>query len=112
MVPRKRPVETLKPTIFSYLAMRFSQWFKWLSPGLAVKRWLFLSAIGVVLTSLGLAISIKLTPVFYVIQFVERALQFLAQLLPSHISVQWWCCVGCSLSGGGKLGPWEPLPKF
>lgn len=86
MVPRKRPVETLKPTIFSYLAMRFSQWFKWLSPGLAVKRWLFLSAIGVVLTSLGLAISIKLTPVFYVIQFVERALQFLAQLLPSHIS--------------------------
>ena len=33
-----------------------SQWFKWLAPGLFVKRWLLLSAAGVLLTSLGLAI--------------------------------------------------------
>ena len=35
---------------------RIGQWFKWLAPGLLVKRWLLISAGGVLLTSLGLAI--------------------------------------------------------
>lgn len=43
---------------------RVNQWFKWLSPGLSVKRWLLISVGGVLLASLGLAIWIKLTPIF------------------------------------------------
>jgi len=65
---------------------RLSQGFKWLAPGLFVKRWLLLSALGVVFVSLGLAISIKLTPIFYVIQFTQAALQWVTQAVPSSIS--------------------------
>jgi len=65
---------------------RLSQGFKWLAPGLFVKRWLLLSALGVIFVSLGLAISIKLTPIFYVIQFTQTALQWITQAIPSSIS--------------------------
>jgi uncharacterized cofD-like protein len=86
MVPFKQALSTLKQGSFNLLPNQLSQWFKWLSPGLFVKRWLLLSAIGVVFTSLGLAISIKLTPIFYVIQFVRNALQLIAEVVPSYIS--------------------------
>jgi len=62
------------------------QCFKWLSPGLFVKRWLFLSATGVLLTGLGLAIWTKMTPVFYTIQFLEHFLGTVAQMIPNFIS--------------------------
>lgn len=68
------------------MSNRLSQGFKWLAPGLFVKRWLLLSALGVVFVSLGLAISIKLTPIFYVIQFTQTALQWITQAVPSSIS--------------------------
>jgi uncharacterized cofD-like protein len=65
---------------------RLGQGFKWLAPGLLVKRWLLISAIGVVLVSLGLAISVKLTPVFFLLQSVEWGLQMTARILPRYIS--------------------------
>ncbi|MDX2097396.1 MAG: gluconeogenesis factor YvcK family protein [Leptolyngbyaceae cyanobacterium bins.59] len=65
---------------------RHPQWFKWLAPGLLVKRWLLISAAGVLLVSLGLAIWVKLTPVFYLIQFVESVLEILTRNIPSYIS--------------------------
>lgn len=65
---------------------RVSQWFKWLSPGLSVKRWLLISAGGVILTALGLAIWIKLTPIFYAIQITEELVGAIANFLPNYIS--------------------------
>ncbi len=65
---------------------RLSQWFKWLSPGLSVKRWLLISAGGVVLTALGLAIWVKLTPIFYAIQLIEQFVGAIANFLPNYIS--------------------------
>ena len=65
---------------------RVNQWFKWLAPGLAVKRWLLLSAGGVVLTALGLAIWIKLTPIYKAIQLIEDILSAIATVVPSKIS--------------------------
>lgn len=62
------------------------QSYKWLAPGLLVKRWLLLSAGGVVLTGLGLAIWVKLTPVYYLIQFVADVLEFITRAFPSYIS--------------------------
>jgi uncharacterized cofD-like protein len=66
--------------------LRVSRWFKWLAPGLLVKRWLLLSAGGVLLTSLGLAIWIKLTPIFNLIQLVQSFLEFITEIIPSYIS--------------------------
>lgn len=66
--------------------LRVSRWFKWLAPGLLVKRWLLLSAGGVLLTSLGLAIWVKLTPIFNLIQLVQNFLEFITEIIPSYIS--------------------------
>jgi uncharacterized cofD-like protein len=65
---------------------RVNQWFKWLSPGLSVKRWLLISVGGVLLASLGLAIWIKLTPIFWLIQLFKRLLRVIASILPNYIS--------------------------
>ncbi|WP_017654620.1 gluconeogenesis factor YvcK family protein [Fortiea contorta] len=65
---------------------RVNQWFKWLSPGLSVKRWLLISVGGVILASLGLAIWIKLTPIFWTIELLRELLGAIANILPNYIS--------------------------
>ncbi|MEB3829412.1 gluconeogenesis factor YvcK family protein [Phormidium sp. CCY1219] len=82
----KQALDVLKPISRSSRASRFNQWFKWLSPGLFVKRWLLISACGVLLTLLGLAIWIKLTPIFFVLQFIEKALAKITTIMPNYIS--------------------------
>lgn len=62
------------------------RWFKWLAPGLLVKRWLLISAGGVLLTSLGLAIWTKMTPIFYTLEILRNILGWIAALVPSYIS--------------------------
>ena len=75
----RRESRSLKPT-------RLGQWFKWLAPGLLVKRWLLLSLGGILLISLGLAIWVKLTPIFYLAQFGGYLLEALARVMPNRIS--------------------------
>jgi uncharacterized cofD-like protein len=65
---------------------QFNRWFKWLSPGLFVKRWLFISLVGLILTLVGLAIWVKLTPVYRLIDFVSGLLETLTQIIPSSVS--------------------------
>ncbi|MDH6060982.1 YvcK family protein [Chrysosporum bergii ANA360D] len=65
---------------------RVNQWFKWLSPGLAVKRWLLISLSGVLLAILGLAIWVKLTPIFWGIELLRGFLGVVANILPHYIS--------------------------
>ncbi len=68
------------------LGKRPRQWFKWLAPGLLVKRWLFLSVVGVILTSLGLAIWANLTPVYFIFQVSSQFLRLVTRVVPSYIS--------------------------
>ncbi|MEB3180917.1 MAG: gluconeogenesis factor YvcK family protein [Nostocaceae cyanobacterium] len=82
----KQALHVLQQESRSLTPHRVSQWFKWLSPGISVKRWLLISASGVLLTSLGLAIWIKLTPIFFAIQFLESVLGAIASFLPNYIS--------------------------
>jgi uncharacterized cofD-like protein len=65
---------------------RVNRWFKWLSPGLLVKRWLFISASGVLLTILGLAIWVKLTPINRLLEFLGSLLETIAKIVPNYIS--------------------------
>ncbi len=62
------------------------RWFKWLLPGLFVKRWLFVSLLGVCAIALGLAISARLTPVLFLSRTIGSAIDMLVRLLPRHIS--------------------------
>lgn len=82
----KQALHMLRHESRSRTPYRINQWFKWLAPGLSVKRWLLISAGGVVLTGLGLAIWIKLTPIFKAIQFIEEVVGTLANILPNYIS--------------------------
>jgi uncharacterized cofD-like protein len=63
-----------------------NRWFKWLSPGLLVKRWLLISIVGGLLALLGLAIWVKLTPINRLIEFIVQALSTIATVVPSYIS--------------------------
>lgn len=65
---------------------RVNRWFKWLSPGLFVKRWLLLSASGFCLAVLGGAIWVKLTPIYRLLGLVSRFLEFLTTVVPHYIS--------------------------
>ncbi|MGB7413749.1 MAG: gluconeogenesis factor YvcK family protein, partial [Thermosynechococcaceae cyanobacterium] len=86
MASPKRTVVRLKPRPTSKFSGRLGRSFKWLSPGLAVKRWLFLSALGMVLIGLGLAILVRLTPIANVIQLVQLFLNEVAGVIPRYVS--------------------------
>jgi uncharacterized cofD-like protein len=63
-----------------------NRWFKWLSPGLFVKRWLLISAGGLFLSALGLAIWIKLTPIYRLIDLTSGLIEKIAKIIPNYIS--------------------------
>lgn len=65
---------------------RINHYFKWLAPGLLVKRWMLMSAIGVLLTSLGLAIWLDLTPVSRLMSLVAGFMRWLTTIVPNNIS--------------------------
>jgi uncharacterized cofD-like protein len=82
----KKAFRTIKHESTGRTPQRVNSWFKWLSPGLFVKRWLLLSASGVLLTSLGLAIWAKLTPIFYFMELISQILETIANIIPSYVS--------------------------
>lgn len=63
----------------------FDAW-KWLFPGLSVKRWLGLAIAGVMLLLLGIAIWTDQTPIFRIQQLLEATLQAITDHVPSYIS--------------------------
>jgi hypothetical protein len=65
---------------------RHNRLFKWLSPGLFIKRWLLISASGFLLAVIGSAIWSKLTPVYRLLSFTAKILEFLTTVVPSYIS--------------------------
>ncbi|HEY9735101.1 MAG TPA: gluconeogenesis factor YvcK family protein [Trichocoleus sp.] len=65
---------------------RINRWVGWLAPGLLVKRWLLLSVAGVLLAAFGILIWLKLTPVFYTVQFLGSLLRFITTIVPNYVS--------------------------
>lgn len=60
--------------------------FKWLAPGLFVKRWLLISTSGLLLTLLGGAIWVKLTPIYRILSFISEFFSFITNVVPNYIS--------------------------
>lgn len=73
-------------TVNYHTPKRVNRWFKWLSPGLLVKRWLIISATGLILTLLGLAVWIKLTPIYRMMELVSQLLETITRTVPNYIS--------------------------
>ncbi|MEM9271766.1 MAG: gluconeogenesis factor YvcK family protein [Cyanobacteria bacterium P01_F01_bin.143] len=60
--------------------------FKWLAPGLFVKRWLLISTSGLLLALLGGAIWVKLTPIYRILSFISEFFSFITNVVPNYIS--------------------------
>ncbi len=91
--PKLYPMRSLKRTLYSLgkasqqrTPRRVNQWAKWLIPGILVKRWMFMSAVGMVLVALGIAVWADLTPVYYTIRFVRHGLETFTRIVPNNIS--------------------------
>jgi uncharacterized cofD-like protein len=72
-----------------HAAIKYKKWlrgFQWFLPGLFVKRWLFVSIIGIVLIVLGIAISARLTPVLFISRLISTAIDTLVSILPRNMS--------------------------
>ncbi|MBD2457951.1 YvcK family protein [Nostoc sp. FACHB-87] len=82
----RQALHALQQQSRSRTSYRVNQWFKWLSPGLSVKRWLLISVGGVFLASLGLAIWVKLTPIFWLLELLRNFLGVITNILPNYIS--------------------------
>lgn len=72
--------------VSSHTPQRVNRWAKWLMPGLLVKRWLLISSLGLALILFGLAIWVKLTPVYRITEFLSQTLEHTTQLVPNYIS--------------------------
>jgi len=82
---RDRQTQKLKRSRLQ-TSVQGSQWFRWLAPGLLIKRWLLISAVGVFLTALGVAIWSKRTPVFYLSQLISQVLSAITDAIPNYVS--------------------------
>jgi uncharacterized cofD-like protein len=67
-------------------SVRIRRALQWLAPGILVKRWLLTIGIGVLMAILGLAIWVKLTPIYWLFQFVDRTIEYLARIFPHYLS--------------------------
>ncbi|MEM9136547.1 MAG: gluconeogenesis factor YvcK family protein [Cyanobacteria bacterium P01_F01_bin.42] len=65
---------------------QFEKAFKWLAPGLAIKRWLIISLIGLFLIIFGLIILIQPSPIFGLFRAIRIGLSAVATFMPSYIS--------------------------
>ncbi|MEB3289113.1 MAG: gluconeogenesis factor YvcK family protein [Leptolyngbya sp.] len=84
LAKRSKPHRWKQPPRLS--SQRASRLVWWLAPGLLVKRWIFLSVVGVLLMGTGLMIWLKLTPVFYTGQVLGAVLRWFTTHVPSYIS--------------------------
>jgi hypothetical protein len=82
----KQTMRTLRQESRHLAPSWMAQGVKWMSPGLLVKRWMLMSASGVLLVSLGFAIWVKLTPVYYLSQLAKEILELGTRYVPSYIS--------------------------
>ena len=85
-VRRFRSRQEASPHWMMMLPDGVGKWMKWMTPGMSMKRWMLISAGGVLMISLGFAIWVKLTPIFYITQLFSDLLEYIARTVPNYIS--------------------------
>jgi uncharacterized cofD-like protein len=82
---------------FRHHAPRLKRSLKWLTPGLAVKRWWLLSAIGCLLTGIGIAIGVEPTPIHTLLLLSFHFVTTIAHLIPNWITALFLITLGVGL---------------
>ncbi len=88
-----------------------NRWFKWLSPGLSVKRWLLISTTGLICTLLGTAIWVKLTPINRLLELIATLLEFITNVVPNYISGPLVILAGLLLVFWGQRGTVQSISE-
>ena len=81
----KRKIKNSLSTYVDDVSQQIKCWSKWLTPGLFIKRWLVVNITGILVTSLGIGIFLKLTPVYGLIAFFADMLAAMTNILPSYV---------------------------
>jgi hypothetical protein len=112
--PLKQALHNLKVEMSSFDPSKYThpsvnRWFKWLAPGLSVKRWLLISATGIIMTILGLAIWFRLKPVYRLLELISDILEAIARIIPNYISGPLALIVGIFLVFWGQTRTVETI---
>ena len=67
------------------LITRYRRVFRWLLPGLVVKRWMFTSALGLLIAIIGISIWADLKPIYWTIEILNWLLSLIQTFLPRII---------------------------
>ena len=86
---------------FDFLS-RIFRVFRWLLPGLLIKRWMFTSALGLMISILGLAIWTNLQPLYWLIEIFFWVMGGLTSVLPVSLLGPIILIVGLLLMGLGQ----------
>ncbi len=81
----KRKIKYFLATLSDEFAEIATCYFKWLTPGLSVKRWLVVNIIGILLTNIGLASFLPLNLVISLITFIGGLSTIITNLVPSYV---------------------------
>ncbi|NUN63846.1 YvcK family protein [Pseudanabaena biceps] len=84
MKPTKKPPPNQTRSVIK--TRRWLRGLQWFLPGLLVKRWLFVSVIGIILIVLGIAISARLTPILFLSRLMGNVIDSLVSILPRNMS--------------------------
>lgn len=81
----KRKIKYFLATLSDKFAEIATCYFKWLTPGLSVKRWLVVNIIGILLTNIGLASFLPPNLVISLITFIGGLSTIITNLVPSYV---------------------------
>ena len=85
--------------------------FRWLQPGLVVKRWVFTSGLGLVLALLGAAILADLKPIYWSLESLNWLLSQLTQVLPRGITGPLVLLAGAALVIWGQSRSFDSIQQ-
>tara|TARA_B100000965_G_scaffold382685_1_gene381260 strand:+ start:2535 stop:3929 length:1395 start_codon:yes stop_codon:yes gene_type:complete len=97
----RRTVSKIKRSNYGLLN-RIFRIFRWLLPGLVIKRWMITSAVGLIVSILGLAIWTNLRPLYWLIEIFFWVMTGLTSIFPVSLLGPSVLFVGLLLIGIGQ----------
>ena len=97
----RRTVSKIKKSNYGILT-RVLRVFRWLLPGLVIKRWMITSAVGLVISILGIAIWTNLRPLYWLIEIFFWVMTGLTSIFPVRLLGPLIFLIGLSLIGLGQ----------
>ena len=97
----RRTVSRIKKSNYGLLS-RIFRIFRWLLPGLVIKRWMITSAVGLLVSILGLAIWTNLRPLYWLIEIFFWVMSGLTSIFPVSLLGPFILFIGLLLIGIGQ----------